>query len=705
MLVAPWTVNIEETIISQYANSPTLLALINNMNQYIDPQANLFNFYNQIWNVNSATGYGLDLWGRIVGVSRTIFTNQSSSYFNWYETTIGTKWGPGGNSPWLNGAFGTGTTNLLDPIYRTVILAKALANISICTPHVVNTILTALFGPGVYVSDLGNMQMQINVTTTLTNIQLAILNFANVIPRPAGVQMTVNYSSAGATVTGVSSALIPTMTGHIGSVGNVTGTVTAVAFKIVGAMSGIASSVGGSTVVTLSNSTAYAGIANTVNTGGSVLITANVTGLANTTVTWRVDGVPNGNSTVGTINTGTAMGTANQWGNTVLYTAPAGTGSHSIVAYANDGTPSLALSMSVQTKAYNITNSTAISVHAPSGNATTDTGYINTALATASSGGGGVVTLATGTYNVTGVSSGGEYVFNVPSNTTVVIPTGCTVSMSGAPSGGQAGIFNVASSNVNIVGGGTITGNNIGSNTACVFIQGASNVCVAGLTLTGSSSGYDGITIEGYWNRGLNVTAVLVYGCTINANNRNGVSPCGEDGFVIRDCTLNGNKTNPAAGIDFEPTNNGAYSQRCTISYVFNNIMNSNTDGGNYGGAIQSGPDDGNAATMSGLIYAFNSCTGNSCFGIEVQNASNIQILNNTVNGTTTGLYGGPGILLRGATSAINTALILGNSLSSNAGGGIVCSGSMSGVIVEYNAMHGQSLPSNGGGVTVANNT
>jgi len=71
--------------------------------------------------------------------------------------------------------------------------------------------------------------------------------------------------------------------------------------------------------VTLNNSSVslMAGISQ------SLTATVNVTGSAATTVTWTVDGIAGGNSTVGLI-TGT--------GNTVTYTAPAASGTHSIVA-------------------------------------------------------------------------------------------------------------------------------------------------------------------------------------------------------------------------------------------------------------------------------------------------------------------------------------------------------------------------------------
>jgi len=60
-----------------------------------------------------------------------------------------------------------------------------------------------------------------------------------------------------------------------------------------------------------------------VITGATVTVTAKVSGVQNTEVTWSVDGIPGGNTTVGTI-TGT--------GNTVIYTAPSVEGAHTLTA-------------------------------------------------------------------------------------------------------------------------------------------------------------------------------------------------------------------------------------------------------------------------------------------------------------------------------------------------------------------------------------
>src|SRR5215469_6969174 len=68
------------TVISQYRNAPTLLQLIANLSAYIDPDFNLQNFYDQCWNLDTAVGYGLDVWGRRVGVNRTL-TVASADFF------------------------------------------------------------------------------------------------------------------------------------------------------------------------------------------------------------------------------------------------------------------------------------------------------------------------------------------------------------------------------------------------------------------------------------------------------------------------------------------------------------------------------------------------------------------------------------------------------------------------------------------------
>lgn len=68
--------NIQETLMSQYANSPIICNLIDGMNDCLDPSETIETFYELAFNVNTVKGFGLDIWGRIVGVNRNI--NMSS---------------------------------------------------------------------------------------------------------------------------------------------------------------------------------------------------------------------------------------------------------------------------------------------------------------------------------------------------------------------------------------------------------------------------------------------------------------------------------------------------------------------------------------------------------------------------------------------------------------------------------------------------
>src|SRR6185312_13821238 len=140
------------TVISQYANSPTLLQLVQNIETYLDQTINFAQFYAYIWNVATAVGFGLDIWGKIVGVGRTILV----------EGTV---------------------TILGDDDYRTLVLTKALANILATTAPSFNQLLSNLFpGQRCYVTDLGNMQMGVVFEFLLTPVQLAIVTQSGVFP-------------------------------------------------------------------------------------------------------------------------------------------------------------------------------------------------------------------------------------------------------------------------------------------------------------------------------------------------------------------------------------------------------------------------------------------------------------------------------------------------------------------------------------------
>lgn len=181
--------NVGRTIISQYAASPTLNQLITNMNGYLDPRANLDSFYQYVWNVDTAVGWGLDRLGRVVGVGRVV--QVAAGAFLGFQQSSDAQ--PFGGGIWFSGAGATSNYSLTDDAYRVLILAKALSNISNGSIPSINQILLNLF-PGrgnCYVTDGGNMTMTYTFLFALSAVELAILAQSGVLPKPCGVSATV----------------------------------------------------------------------------------------------------------------------------------------------------------------------------------------------------------------------------------------------------------------------------------------------------------------------------------------------------------------------------------------------------------------------------------------------------------------------------------------------------------------------------------
>lgn len=183
--------DVGRTVISQYSNSPTLRQLIENLNTYLDPGADIDRFYDLIMNLDTAVGYGLDVWGRIVGVGRVLAV--AVGEYLGFDEAGDPSMTPFGQAPWyLSGAV-TENYSLSDSAYRLLILAKAAANITDCSIGAINAILLMLFPDrgSCYVTDGLDMSMTYTFEFPLTPVELSIVETSGVLPRPAGVSATV----------------------------------------------------------------------------------------------------------------------------------------------------------------------------------------------------------------------------------------------------------------------------------------------------------------------------------------------------------------------------------------------------------------------------------------------------------------------------------------------------------------------------------
>ena len=184
---------VDKTVISQYSSSPVLCQLIDNLNAAISPDYDLEQFYDLLWNFNTAVGYGLDAWGRRVGIGR-VLTIGSGEFFGFT--------GPSGHSgdSFNAGIFYSGepiTSNfaLTDESYRQLILAKAAANITNGSVPAMNQMLLNLFPDrgNCYVQDNQNMTMEFVFEFPLYPFEVSIIVESGVFPVPTGVLATIVY--------------------------------------------------------------------------------------------------------------------------------------------------------------------------------------------------------------------------------------------------------------------------------------------------------------------------------------------------------------------------------------------------------------------------------------------------------------------------------------------------------------------------------
>lgn len=178
----------QQTIISQYAQSPTIVQLIDNVNQWISPDVDFYNFTNWIWNIETARGFGLDILGRILGITRRFFVIQPDTYFGF----DGSGAQPFDQAPFYNGASDADAVILNDDDYRRILLTKAFLNISPITALNINRALTMLFaGRGkCYVIDNQDMTIDYTFEFVLSDLDKCIIN--TLMPQIAGVSVTIN---------------------------------------------------------------------------------------------------------------------------------------------------------------------------------------------------------------------------------------------------------------------------------------------------------------------------------------------------------------------------------------------------------------------------------------------------------------------------------------------------------------------------------
>lgn len=172
------------TVISQYVNSPRINELLRLEELEIDPWYDFLRFYDDVFNLDTAKAWGLDVWGRIVGIGRQIELEGISDAFGFDGSAL---------LPFDQGPFWTSTVTstylLADEAFRMLIYCKAAMNVSDGTLASLNRLFNMWFGHKgvVCVLHVGTMYLRVFFDFYLEQYERAMLAREDVPPIPAGV--------------------------------------------------------------------------------------------------------------------------------------------------------------------------------------------------------------------------------------------------------------------------------------------------------------------------------------------------------------------------------------------------------------------------------------------------------------------------------------------------------------------------------------
>lgn len=176
--------NIKDTIFSQYANSPRILKIISDLNDAIDPQYYIDDFYEYVYRLSTAKGFALDIWAIKVGVSRSApMSDPNSKKFGYnpaYE--------PFNTYPFSGSGSGFSSYQLPDSLLRELIIIKAATNIIYATAININKLLLMIFdGRRAYYNITGHMTSEYVFEFTLSPFERMMVYTLKMLPQPCGV--------------------------------------------------------------------------------------------------------------------------------------------------------------------------------------------------------------------------------------------------------------------------------------------------------------------------------------------------------------------------------------------------------------------------------------------------------------------------------------------------------------------------------------
>lgn len=162
-------------MISQYANSPRFVKLVEGMRSQFNNAQTIEDWFNVVYNLKTAEGYGLDIWGIILNRSRYITYNDNGTektvYLKGAKTVDGIDY----------------TEEQIENLYRSVLFLTLMSYITNATMNSLSLLLRDFFKErGIcYIVEYNPMEIRIVFDFYLNGLESVI--FPVVMPKPTGV--------------------------------------------------------------------------------------------------------------------------------------------------------------------------------------------------------------------------------------------------------------------------------------------------------------------------------------------------------------------------------------------------------------------------------------------------------------------------------------------------------------------------------------
>lgn len=175
-------------MISQYANSPKFLKLVNGLKEKFDNAQTVEDWFRIVYNIKTATGYGLDIWGLILNRGRDFtYVNQQTQqetyiYLKGAQTIDGTPF----------------TATQIEDTYRTILLLRAMGNITNASIKSLNEMLQFYFQQRgrMYVYEYDTMKIRYVFEFYVNKLEKSIFQ-SDIMPKPTGVGTSFEYIPKG----------------------------------------------------------------------------------------------------------------------------------------------------------------------------------------------------------------------------------------------------------------------------------------------------------------------------------------------------------------------------------------------------------------------------------------------------------------------------------------------------------------------------